>query len=161
VSEFSLSWTLSRQRLVDTISDLNDEQLSWRIYGKSLSIGQMAVHVAGVETLFVSQLLGLELDTEASRLRSSATDGVVNDKPFPYSDSELTAARVAELMGIGKGLVEPVITDPTEAVLKKEIVSALGPVITGEGAFTRLAFHPAYHQGQAYLIRTSPGFPGA
>lgn len=159
MSQFSLSWTLSRQRLLDTISDLNDEQLNWRIHDEALSIGQMTVHVAGVEMSFASQLLGAALDEEGKRLKSSATEGVVNDNPFPYSDSELTAGRVQELLSLSKGILEPIITSPSEEILKKEIVSALGPVITGEGAFTRLAFHSAYHQGQAYLIRTAPGFP--
>lgn len=160
MSDFSLSWTLSRQRLLDTISDLNDAQLGWRIYDGALSIGQMTVHVAGVELSFASQLLGTELDEEGKRVKSSATEGVVNDNPFPYSDAELTAAKVQEILALSKGLLEPIITSPTPQILTKEIVSALGPVITGEGAFTRLAFHSAYHQGQAYLIRTAPGFPG-
>ncbi len=120
----------------------------------------MTVHVAGVELSFASQLLGTELDEEGKRVKSSATEGVVNDNPFPYSDAELTAAKVQEILALSKGLLEPIITSPTPQILTKEIVSALGPVITGEGAFTRLAFHSAYHQGQAYLIRTAPGFPG-
>lgn len=159
MSDFSKVWTLSRQRLEDAISDLNDVQLRWNIHDGSLSIAQMAVHVAGVEVSFTSQLLGIELDEVGKRLKSAATDGVVNDKPFPFSNSELTAQSVQELLSYAKKLLEPVISEASEEILSKEIVSALGPVITGEGAFTRLAFHPAYHHGQAYLVRTTPGFP--
>lgn len=144
---------------MDTISDLNDTQMNWRLHDKALSIGQMAVHVAGVEVSFASQLLGAELDEELAKLRRSATAGVVNDLPFPYANSELTTERVLELLEAGRSFLEPVITNPSADLLDKEIVSALGPIITGRGAFTRLAFHPAYHQGQAYLIRMAPGFP--
>jgi hypothetical protein len=55
----------------------------------------------------------------------------------------------------------PLIEQPTADILKKEIVSVLGPVITGEGAFARMAFHAAYHQGQVHMLRTAPGFPKA
>ncbi len=159
VSDFSIGWTLSRQRLVDTISDLNESQLNWRIYDNALSIGQMVVHVAGVEVLFASQLLDIELDEEGQRLKSSATSGVVNDNPFPYSNEELTPQKVQELLDQSKALVEPIITNPSPELLSKELVSALGPIITGAGALARLSFHPAYHQGQAYQIRNAPGFP--
>jgi hypothetical protein len=159
VSDFSVAWTLSRQRLVDTVSDLNAKQLNWRIHPSALSIGQMTIHVAGVEVLFASQLLGLELDEFGRKLKSSATDGVVNDKPFPYADAEITPTLLLTVLSFAKIMLEPVITNPSHEILAKELVSALGPVITGEGACARLAFHPAYHQGQAYLIRKSPDFP--
>jgi hypothetical protein len=159
MSDFASSWDLSRQRLLETISDLSDAQLNWRIHENALSIGQMAVHVAGVEMLFSSQLLDKQLEGEEARIRSSATDGVVNDKPFPFADSELTKATVQGALAASKKLVEPIITNPSSAILEKELISALGPVITGRGALTRLAFHSAYHQGQAYMMRTAPGFP--
>jgi len=143
----------------EVISDLNHAQLNWRMHSDALTIAQMVVHVAGVEVSFTSQLLGIELDADGQKFKSAATDGVVNDKPFPYSDEELTPEKVQELLAFAKQLVQPMISNPTEEVLKKELVSALGPIITGEGALARLAFHPAYHQGQAYLIRTTPGFP--
>lgn len=161
VSDFSVSWALCRQRLDDAVFDLNDEQLSWRIYPGALSIAQMVVHVAGVEVSFISQLQGTDLGEEELRLKASATDGVVNDKPFPFSDEELTAERVKHLLSIGRSFVEPVITAPSEDLLGKELVSALGPVITGKAALARLAFHPAYHHGQAYQIRSAPGFPAS
>jgi len=159
MSDFSKSWEISRSRLLDTISDLNDAQLNWRIHDSVASIGQMAIHVAGVEVLFGSQILGTELDEVGTRIKASATDGVVNDKPFPFADEEITTARVQDALSFAKGLVEQMIISPTKENLEIELVSALGPVITGQGALARLAFHPAYHQGQAYLIRTAPGFP--
>lgn len=121
----------------------------------------MVVHVVGVEVSFTSQLLGIDLDETGARLKRAATEGVVNDGAFPYSDEELSAAKVKELIDYARNLVEPIITNPSPEILSKELVSALGPVITGEGAFARLAFHPAYHHGQAYLIQNAPGFPSA
>jgi len=159
MSDFAAAWQLSRQRLLETILDLNHEQLTWRIYPESLTIGEMALHVAGVEIFFTSQLLDLQLDEYGAKLKTTSTEGVVNKNPFPYTDADATPEAVRRALDYAKAMLEPLITNPSEAVLKKELVSALGPVITGYGGFTRLAFHPAYHQGQAYLIRMAPEFP--
>jgi hypothetical protein len=159
MSDFAASWNISRQRFVDAVSDLNQEQLAWRIHPGSLTIGEMALHVAGVEVSFISQLLGLDLDLFQGKLRAAATDGVVNELPFPFPNEEITPTTVRSALEIARAMVEPVITQPSDAVRAKEIKSALGPMIDGTGALARLAFHPGYHQGQAHLIRTAPGFP--
>lgn len=160
MSDFSASWNLSRGRFVDAVSGLNQSQLNWRIHPGSLTIGEMALHVAGVEVSFASQLLNRSLGEFEGKLKSAATDGVVNDKPFPFDSSEIVPETVAKALDTSKTMVESMISSPSEAVLMKEIVSALGPVITGKGALARLAFHPAYHQGQVHTISTAPGFPG-
>lgn len=159
MSDFALAWSLSRSRFIDTIKDLNAAQLNYRLHPQALTIGEMALHVAGVEVSFASQLLGLELDEEGKRLKAAATDGSVNDKPFPFSMDEITPDNVMAKLDYARSLVEPMISNPSDGVLQKEIVSALGPVITGQGAMARFAFHAGYHQGQAYLIRTAPEFP--
>jgi hypothetical protein len=159
MSDFKTAWQLSRKRFVDAVSDLDGAALNWRLHPESLTIGEMAIHVAGVEVSFISQLLDAPLDELPARLRSAATDGVVNDRPFPFSVEEITPDMVRRALEVAQSMVEPVIGHPSEAVRQKEIVSALGPTITGEGAFARLAFHPAYHQGQVHLLRTAPGFP--
>ena len=160
MSDFAKAWTLSRQRFVDEIKDLNGEQLRWKLHADSLSIGEMALHVAGIETSFGTQILDKELTPEQAKLKRAATEGVVNSNPFPFAASEIDAPLVLGSLEASKAIVEPLITEPSPAVLTKQIQSALGPIITGEGAFARLSFHSAYHQGQAYLIKTSPGFPG-
>src|ERR1019366_2163378 len=132
MSDFSTSWTLSRQRLVDTVSELNADQLNWRLHPGALSIGQMTVHVAGVEISFASQLLGIELDENGKKLKSAATDGVVNDKPFPYTDAEITPQLLLIVLSQTKVMLEPLISNPSQEILAKELVSALGPVITGQ-----------------------------
>ena len=48
---------------------------------------------------------------------------------------------------------------PTPEQLETKIQSALGPIIDGRGALARLAFHPAYHHGQTYQLKSAPGFP--
>jgi hypothetical protein len=121
-------------------------------------LAELAVHVAGVEVSFGSQLIGAELDELQLRLKAAATDGSVNDKPFPFSPEELTPEFVTKAFEIGNAMIQPLIENPTEEIRAKEIVSALGPVINGTGAFARLAYHPGYHQGQAYIIKTAPGF---
>lgn len=159
MSDFAASWHLSRQRFTDCLSGLSAEQLNWRIHPGSLTIGEMALHVAGVETWFVSQLQGVNMDEFGAKLASAATDGVVNEKPFPFDASEVMPELVQRALLHAYQIVDPVIADPQPDFLAKEIKSALGPMISGHGALARLAFHSAYHQGQAYLMQTAPGFP--
>ncbi len=159
MSDFEATWRLVRGRFVESVSGLTQEQLNWRIHPDSLTIGEMAVHVAGVEVSFVSQLTGQDLDAEGARIKAAATDGAVNDKPFPYTPEEITPELVERALERGRAAAEPIVCNPTEELRAKQIVSALGPVIDGTGALCRLSFHPGYHQGQAYLIRTAPGFP--
>jgi hypothetical protein len=159
MSQFAISWRLSRGRFIDAIKDLSQAQLNWRLHPDTLTLGEAALHVAGVEASFVSQLLDLELDEFGRRLKAAATEGVVNDQSFPFSSSEITPELVVEALEKTGAMVEPLIDAPTPEILNKELVSALGPVITGEGALARFAFHAGYHQGQAHLIKTAPGFP--
>jgi hypothetical protein len=160
MSDFAKSWRLSRHRFEDSVVDLNHEQLNFRLHEGILTPGEMALHVVGVEIWFITQLSGVVLNQAELRLTKAAVDGVVNENPFPYDSEEISPAMVTWAFNRGKMHVEGHIDRPAEAFLTKEIKSALGPVITGEGALARLAFHPAYHQGQIHLIRTSPSFPG-
>jgi hypothetical protein len=159
MSDFDKSWKLSRGRLVETISKFNQAQLNWRIHPQALTIGEMVLHVAGVELSFATQLTGKELDAAGKRLKLAATDGVVNDSPFPFSNDEITPEFVAEKLAVAYAAISPLMEGPIDEVAQKQIVSALGPVVTGDMALVRLSFHPAYHHGQAYLISVAPGFP--
>ncbi|MCW5944080.1 MAG: DinB family protein [Fimbriimonadaceae bacterium] len=159
MSDFAASWNLCRGRLVDSLSDLSDRQLNWRLHPQALTIGEMAIHVAGVELFFARQLLDLSLDGFAKRVEQASTDGVVNDKPFPFAPEEITPELVARALAEGKSVAGDLLARNTDEVRAKSLVSALGPVIDGTGAMARLAFHPGYHQGQVWLIRTAPGFP--
>lgn len=161
MSDFAQSWELSRKRFVDEIAGLTKEQLNWRLHSSSLSIGEMAFHVAGVETSFASQLSGAALDGFGSMLRRCATDGVVDDTPFPFGESQIDPKSVQDALHYSLDLAEALIRSAPPEIRAKEIKSALGPMISGEGAFARLGFHAAYHQGQAYLLKTHPGFPKA
>lgn len=161
MSDFAASWSLSRKRLLDEIAGLSHEQLMYRIHDRCLSIGEMALHVAGVEIMFGSQIAGLSLNDFESRVKRTATEGVVDDAPFPFQPEEITAELIDQAMEAGRRIWEPLITDASVESRSVELKSALGPMISGEGAFARLGFHSAYHQGQAYLIKTAPGFPAA
>lgn len=159
MSDFAKSWNLSRGRFVEAVSGLNQEQLNWRLHPGTLTIGEMVLHVVGVETWFISQIVGRTIEGEEARLVKAAVDGVVNDLPFPYSPDEITPEAIAKAFAHSKALVEPHMDNPSAEFLAKELKSALGPMITGEGALARMAFHPGYHHGQAYLMITAPGFP--
>lgn len=159
MSDFAASWNLCRGRFLDSLSGLSRAQLNWRLHPQALTIGEMAIHVAGVEVFFARQLLDLRLDAFAERVERAATEGVVNDAPFPFTAEEITPDLVAKALEVGRSVVGDMIERPGEAVRTRSLVSALGPVIDGTGAMARLAFHPGYHQGQVWLVRTAPGFP--
>lgn len=159
MSDFAISWRLTRQRLLDEIKHLNQEQLNWRIHPKALTIAESAMHVAAVEFGFVSQLVGRDCTEEELRFMSAAHDGIANDKPFPFATDELTPEFVQEMLEFSGEVVEPVITKATPETRLKQVKGVITATMTGQDAFARLAFHAAYHQGQAYLIRTSPDFP--
>jgi hypothetical protein len=159
MSDFAASWLLSRTRFLAEITGLNMEQLNWRIYPGALTIGEMALHVAGVEASFGSQLDGRPLDKRGQKIMRSATEGVVDDQPFPFASAEITPDVVMGTLEYSRAIWEPLITAAEPDVRQKTIKSALGPMISGEGAFARLGFHAGYHQGQAYMIKCAPGFP--
>ncbi|MBV6457983.1 MAG: hypothetical protein HONBIEJF_01104 [Fimbriimonadaceae bacterium] len=159
MSDFASAWALCRSRFVDAVDGLSQAQLNWRMHPGTLTIGEMAFHVAGAEVNFAAQLTESALDPYLERLSHAATDRIVNEKPFPFSEAETTPEAIREALERSKGVMGPLIERPTGEILRKEIVSVLGPVITGEGAFARMAFHAAYHQGQVHFMRTAPGFP--
>jgi hypothetical protein len=158
MQDFAATRALSRGRFCDSVKEFSSEQLNYRLHENSLTIGEMAIHVAGVEVSFASQLLGGDLSEFEDRVRSAATDGAVNEKPFPFSMDEITPELVQQAFEIADQWAAKLYARGDE-VRDKELKSALGPMIDGAGAFVRLGFHPGYHHGQVYLIATSPGFP--
>ena len=161
MNDFHAAWTLSRGRFLAEIEGLSPAQLVWRLYPGSLSIGEQALHVAGIEAKFGAAIRGIEAEAALARIVAAAADGVVNDLPFPYVEGEITPRLVAEALEASRAIVEPIFAEPDAARRAVSLVSALGPVITGEGAMARLGFHAGYHQGQAYQMKNAPGFPAA
>ncbi len=159
MSDFSETWALVRGRFEKALEGMDQRQLNWRIHPDTLTLGEMAIHVAGAEVNFISQLLDTPLDEYHQRLKAASTAGIINDDPFPFSPEEITPESVRAALDAGKAMCEPIITNTPDAVRKKQIVSVLGPVIDGTGALARLAYHPGYHQGQAHMIKSAPGFP--
>ncbi|MEQ1821886.1 MAG: DinB family protein [Fimbriimonadaceae bacterium] len=158
MSDFQLTWELVRGRLEQALEGLNQTQMNYRLQPESLTIGEMVLHVVGAEMSFVSQLKSDALTGTDARLAACATEGVINDTPFPFEAAEITPEFVNEALKRGREYAGPAISEPDpyrETIIK----SALGPMINGSGAFARLAYHPAYHHAQVYLIKTSPGFP--
>lgn len=158
MTDFAASWNLSRSRFDQSLESLSTAQMNWRMHENALTIGEMSLHVAGVELWFVSQLTGTPF-TEWASVMKCATDGVVNDLPFPVPATEITADFVRASLAAAREAVKPNIEEPSAEFLAKELKSALGPIINGSGALARIAFHSAYHHGQIYQITTAPGFP--
>ncbi len=161
MSDFAETWTLIRGRFDDAVLGLSHDQLNWRLQPGTLTLGEMALHVAGVEVSFVSQLLGDAVEGELDRVRRASTEGVINDLPFPFSTEEITPELVAWALATAGGMVHGPIHNLTPELRAVQIKSALGPMVDGTGAFARLAYHPGYHQGQAYIIKTAAGFPSS
>ncbi|MDX2066357.1 MAG: DUF664 domain-containing protein [Fimbriimonadaceae bacterium] len=161
MADFLATWALVRGRFDRELEGLTPAQLHFRLHPGALTLAEMAVHVAGVEVSFVTQLLRTPLSPELARLKAAATDGSVNDRPFPFAKEELTAEFITDALRTGAEMARSILEHPRDEIRAREIVSALGPVIDGTGAMARLAYHPGYHQGQAYLIKTSPEFPRA
>ncbi len=159
MSDFGETWRLVRGRFDDAVSGLSEEQLRWRIHPESLTIGEMALHVAGVEISFISQLKGETPEGREGQLKAAATDGVVNSEPFPFILEEINPALVDWALATARAEVEGMVENITPDIRATQIKSALGPIIDGTGAFARLAYHPGYHQGQVHLVKTAPGFP--
>jgi hypothetical protein len=160
MTDFYATWELVRGRFDEAVLPLNHAQLSWRLQPGALTLGETAIHVAGVELWFVGQLLDEDPEIDAT-IKAAARDGVINEKPFPLGPGEITPDLVREVLAKAREKAAPVLRDPDTRLLQTEILSALGPVITGHGALARLAYHPGYHQGQAHLIKSAPGFPPA
>ncbi|MBX3096315.1 MAG: DinB family protein [Fimbriimonadaceae bacterium] len=158
-SDFSASWELSRGRFEQEVVGLSAEQLNYRLYPGSLSIGEMALHVAGVEIWFICQMKGDSVPDGLSRLTLCATEGVVNDHPFPFNAGEITPDAVASAFRQASEFTKSVIYEPTTEQLSRSVQSALGPVIDGRGALARIAFHSGYHHGQVYQMKCAPDFP--
>lgn len=159
MSDFGETWRLVRGRFDDAVAGLSEDQLNWRMHPEALTIGEMAIHVAGVEMSFISQLRGQTLEGQEAQLKAAATEGVVNGESFPFVPQEINPALVDWALATGRAAVEGMIENITPEVRAVQIKSALGPIIDGTGAFARLAYHPGYHQGQVHLVKTAPGFP--
>lgn len=161
MSDFAATYRLTRARFDDSVAGLNHAQLNFRLHPDTLTIGEMALHVAGVEFFVIGQLLEKTFDEPTERLRKCARDGALNDNPFPYSPEEITTELVQWAIIEGRALTEKTMSQITPEMRAKEIISALGPVMDGVGAFARLSFHPGYHHGQIWMIKTSPAYPEA
>jgi hypothetical protein len=157
MSDFLTTYALTRARFDEAVLKLSTSQLNFRMNSDVLTAGEMAFHVAGVEVWFAAQLLGTTLDDQMLRIATCATDGSINDNPFPFTESEITPEFVSQILAVGRAAAESVFK--AENIRNKELASALGPIINGEGAMVRLCSHPFYHQGQIYMITTAEGFP--
>lgn len=159
MNDFAATFQLTRTRFEDALKGLSTEQLNFRLHADTLTIGEMALHIAGVEFFVIGQLLDETYDEATEKLRRAARDGALNDAPFPFTESEITPELVQSALASGRQKTEAIMTSITPEIRAKEIVSALGPIIDGVGALARLSFHPGYHHGQIWMIKSAPSFP--
>jgi hypothetical protein len=158
MTDFASIYKISHGRMLLVIEGLSDEQLRWRPHNEALSIFEMFMHVAGGEVFFASRLQGLSLSVEEKRIESCARDRVINDSLFPFTDAEASGGLLLRTLSRSNAMVQPMMDDP-EPWREKQIETPLGPVDYAQGIFARIAQHPAYHTGQAWVYRFDPRFP--
>lgn len=156
MSDAYVTWTLVRDRFDAELAQIPDARLHARLFPGAMTPAEMAAHVAGVEVKFCSGVTRKPLNEDDARIARAASDGVVNENPFPFAPEEMTRERLGAILARGRAWAEPVLSDPTPEIRAAEVVSVLGPVIDGTGVLARLAYHPAYHQAQLYLVRVAP-----
>lgn len=160
VSDYLSPWRLGRDRFVASFEGLSESQLRFVADYYPNSIGQLAIHVAGSEVFMALNILQLEpRDDFERKVYHSVTDGMLNDKVFPFEAHEITRETIGQALRLGESLIEPLLQNPTPEHRKVRFGSPLGPEIDGDGAFARMTFHASYHQGQVYIIRNAPNFP--
>lgn len=158
MTDFYETWALTRGRFDSAVQNLSAAQLQFRPYENVLTIGEMAIHVAGVEASFGCQLKNDFSDSFLAKIAMAATDGVVNENPFPIANQEISPELVNQALSAARQLIEPMVSNP-DPWREIEIKSALGPMINGTGAFARLGYHPGYHHGQVHMIVSHPDYP--
>lgn len=158
MTDFASIYKISHGRMLQAIEGLSTEQLIWRPHPGANSIFQMFMHVAGGEVFFASRLQDKQLNDEERRIESCARDRVINDNPFPFPDAEASPELLLATLRRSNAMVQPMMDDP-EPWREKQIETPLGPVDHAQGIFARIAQHPAYHTGQAWVYRFDPRFP--
>lgn len=158
MTDFAAIYKISHGRMLQSIEGLTTEQLVWRPHPDANSIFQMFMHVAGGEMFFAKRLQERELTPHEQRIEACARDRVINDNPFPFPDEEASPELLIETLKASNAMVQPMMDDP-EPWRDKQIETPLGPVDYAQGIFARIAQHPAYHTGQAWVYRFDPRFP--
>lgn len=159
MNDFLATYEITRGRFSDAVTKLTSAQLNFRQNPNTLTAAEMALHVAGIEISYASQLFESHLSPEDELLARCATEGSINDLPFPVPAEELTPERVARSLERGRAAAISLFESADSEIRNKVIPSALGPLMNGQGAMARLSAHAFYHLGQVYMIAQSPDYP--
>lgn len=144
--------------MMQVLDGLSKEQLIWRPHEKALSIYEMFMHVAGGDVFFILRLQDREGSDYEKKLERCARDRVINENPFPFTDSEASQESVVAALDHTFAILRPMMENCDDWA-DKRIETPLGPVDGAAGIFARVAQHPAYHTGQAWIYRFDPKFP--
>lgn len=158
---FLLIWEFTRERLEQAWSDLTPEQLHWRMNDEAMTIAEMLLHIASAEHYMGHRMRGEDPRATAAdeQLDRAVTDSFLNDLPYPFSKEEMTKEFIHRTLAKTAAEVRPVIEKLDKEMLERRFISPLGPEIDGLGGLQRICQHSAYHTGQIWQIRLSPGFP--
>lgn len=137
----------ARSRYLETLTNLEAEQLTWKLAPGSNSIGFLIHHIAEVEYRFCAMFFQQPLPEEMTL----ATIGPVKDEGN-YTDlaalNDIREASYAHLLQALRSLPEAAWDSPCEAPIG---------TLTPRQALGRLMYHLGYHGGQIGLIRKYGG----
>ncbi len=158
---FLLIWEFTRERLEQSWADLSPEQLHWRMHPEAMTIAEMLLHIASAEHYMSRRMRGEEPrgSTADAKLDRAVTDSFLNDLPYPFTPEEMTQEFIHRTLAKTAAEVRPLLEKLDEEALNRRFTSPLGPEIDGVGGLKRICQHSAYHTGQIWQIRLSPGFP--
>jgi uncharacterized damage-inducible protein DinB len=141
------SLQLVRKRYLDTIANLDADQLSWRLAPGSNSIGFLIRHIAEAEYRFCEMFFQRPLPSDVSlfTIGKVRDEGQWTDLASLQSFAESSYAYLVKSL---RSLPDDKWDLPVEAPIG---------VMTPREALGRLMFHTGYHAGQIGLIRKYGG----
>ncbi|WP_019121502.1 DinB family protein [Brevibacillus massiliensis] len=140
-------WLKARERYLATLSDMQPEQLSWKVAPGSNSLGFLVRHIAEVEYRFASMFFARPVPESVTlaTIGPVKDEGVYTDWPQLQLFMEQSFAHLLDAM---QSLPDESWDVPVEAPIG---------VLTPREALGRLTYHMGYHAGQIGLIRKYGG----
>lgn len=147
-------WETYHERLIEAISPLTAEQLSYRTAGSLRSISDICRHIIGARARWLHMILGLGDET-------LATLGRWDDKDMPErSAAELADGLRASFAVLWDALGAWSIADLAYTMPNPDQEPGEPAMFTRQWVLWHLIEHDLHHSGEVSLILGSNGLPG-
>ena len=158
MSDLADVWSFTRVRLAASYEGLSDDQLRWRPHPAAHDIGEILYHIAGAEHYWWARLSGAKSGLD-ERLDWAVKDGFLRNAPCPFGNEDISLNKIEAALAFTRERIFPILLAPTVEQLSMQLESPIGDMVSGREGMIRLVQHAAYHTGQIWMIRMSPGFP--